>query len=208
MADAYGAAAAPGPRQLGPGPIDVDDFRDVIGRFVTGVTVVTTAVAGKQFAATVSALASLSLEPPMLLACLNRTSQTQSAIRKSRRFAVNILSEHQQHVARWCATKETTKLDAALTARGPTGMPVINDAVAYLECAVTDTIGGGTHTVFIGEVLHGHTTDRKPLVYYRGALGGFADILNVSQPPSRSSQRIHAGGSDSPSITAPRSARR
>jgi hypothetical protein len=122
-----GQAAGPGAAGgQGPGDrIDRDVFRDVIGRFVSGVSVVTTAVGGEQFAATVSALASVSLEPPMLLVCLNRTSATQEAITRSGRFAVSILAEHQHRLARWFATKEAAKLDAGVAAAGPAGLPVI-----------------------------------------------------------------------------------
>jgi flavin reductase (DIM6/NTAB) family NADH-FMN oxidoreductase RutF len=160
-------------------------FRDVIGRFVSGVTVVTAAVDGEEFAATVSALTSLSLEPPMLLVCLNRSSATQDAIARSGRFAVSVLAEHQQQLARWFATREAGKLDAVVATAGPAGLPVIREAVAYLECAVRDTARGGTHTVFLAEVVSGYPGRGQPLVYYRGALGGFADILNHSllRPP-------------------------
>jgi len=156
--------------------IDRDTFRDVIGRFVSGVTVVTTSADGQVSAATVSALASVSLEPPMLLICLNRSSVTQDAIARSGRFAVNILAEHQHQLARWFATKETGKLDPVVTATGPAELPIIKEAVAYLECSVCDTFRGGTHTIFLAKVLSGWPGSGQPLVYYRGTLGGFADI--------------------------------
>lgn len=173
-----GAAVNPARRDR----IHRDVFRDVIGRFVSGVTVVTATVDSEQFAATVSALASLSLEPPMLLACLNRSSATQAAIARSGRFAVSVLAEHQQQLARWFASKETAKLDAVVATAGPAGLPVIKEAVAYLECAVRDTARGGTHTVFLAEVISGCPGRGRPLVYYRGALGGFADILDCGLP--------------------------
>jgi 4-nitrophenol 2-monooxygenase / 4-nitrocatechol 4-monooxygenase, reductase component len=168
--------AEPGRPGRPPERIDRDAFRDVIGRFVSGVTVVTTSVGGEEFAATVSALTSVSLEPPMLLVCLNRTSTTQGAITRSGRFAVSILAEHQRQLARWFATKEAVKLDTVVAATGPGGLPVIREAAAYLECVVCDTAPGGTHTVFVAEVVRGWAGRGRPLVYYRGALGGFADI--------------------------------
>jgi 4-nitrophenol 2-monooxygenase / 4-nitrocatechol 4-monooxygenase, reductase component len=157
-----------------------DVYRDLIGRFVSGVTVVTTAAGGEEFGATVSALASLSLEPPMLLVCLNRSSATQEAIARSGRFAVSVLAEHQQQLARWFATKEASKLDPAVAAEGPAGLPVIRDAVAYLECSVRETAYGGTHAVFLAEVVSGTPGRGHPLVYYRGTLGSFADIASRS----------------------------
>jgi 4-nitrophenol 2-monooxygenase / 4-nitrocatechol 4-monooxygenase, reductase component len=170
------ATAEPGGPDRPPERIDQDAFRDVIGRFVSGVTVVTTAVGGEEFAATVSALTSVSLEPPMLLVCLNRTSMTQGAIATSGRFAVSILAEHQRQLARWFATKDPVKLDAVVAATGPGGLPVIREAAAYLECVVCETARGGTHTVFLAEVVRGWAGRGRPLVYYRGALGGFSDV--------------------------------
>jgi flavin reductase (DIM6/NTAB) family NADH-FMN oxidoreductase RutF len=152
--------------------IDREIFRDVIGRFVSGVTVVTASADGQVSAATVSALTSVSLEPPMLLICLNRSSATQDAIARSGRFVVNILAEHQQQLARWFATK----LNPVVTAAGPADLPVIREAVAYLECVVCDTFRGGTHTIFLAKVLSGWHGRGQPLVYYRGTLGSFADI--------------------------------
>jgi len=170
---AAGEPGAPGPPR---DRIGRDAFRDVMGRFVSGVTVVSAVADREQFAATVSALTSVSLEPPMLLVCLNRTSATQGAIARSGRFAVSILAEHQRQLARWFATKEAAKLDGVVAEAGPGGLPVIKEAVAYLECLVRDTARGGTHTVFLAEVVAGCAGCGRPLVYYRGALGGFADI--------------------------------
>jgi flavin reductase (DIM6/NTAB) family NADH-FMN oxidoreductase RutF len=172
------AGQLPPARARRQGHIDRDVFRDVIGRFVTGVTVVTTSASGQVWAATVSALASVSLEPPMLLICLNRSSATRDAIARSGCFAVSILAEHQQQLARWFATKETSKLDAVVTALGPAELPVIREAAAYLECAICDMFCGGTHTVFLAEVVSGRPGRGQPLVYYGGTLGSFADILD------------------------------
>jgi flavin reductase (DIM6/NTAB) family NADH-FMN oxidoreductase RutF len=181
--DAAQARRAAGTATVGQAPaagrrdhIDPDTFRDVMGRFVSGVTVVTTSADGQVSAATVSALTSVSLAPPMLLICLNRSSTTQDAIARSGRFAVNILAQHQHQLARWFATKETSKLDPVVTATGPGELPIIREAVAYLECAVCDTFRGGTHTIFLAKVLSGWPGRGQPLVYYRGTLGSFADI--------------------------------
>jgi flavin reductase (DIM6/NTAB) family NADH-FMN oxidoreductase RutF len=156
--------------------LDQAVFRDVIGRFASGVTVITTTVEDRDFGTTASAVSSLSMEPPMLLICLNRTSETREAIAKSDRFAVNILSEGQAEIASAFARKSPDKFAQAKVDRGPHGMPLIPGSLAQLECIVTETAVGGTHTVFFGEVRHAEGTDDAPLTYYRGRFGRFEDL--------------------------------
>lgn len=152
-------------------------YRDAIGRFASGVTVVTTATGGQDFGTTASAVSSLSMEPPMLLVCLNRTSETQRAILTSRRFAVNILGEDQAAIATRFATKSPTKFEGTDIVRGSGGAPLIAGALAQLECSVAETVTGGTHTVFLGVVEHAAATDGTPLAYYRGQFGRFEHEL-------------------------------
>lgn len=163
--------------------VDPELFRQVIGRLATGVAVVTTLSEGQSFGATVSALSSLSLEPPMLLVCLNRSSVTRSGVERAGRFAVNILAQHQQELALRFATKGTAKLDPHVSDLSRTGLPVIREAVGYLECVVVETARGGTHTVFMAAVVEASGTDGHPLVYYRG---GFGRFLLFSRPPGGS----------------------
>jgi hypothetical protein len=108
-----------------------DEFRDVIGRFATGVTVISTVVDGREFGTTASAVSSLSLEPPMLLACLDRTSETGAAIERAGSFAVNILGEEQEALARAFAVKSPTKFDAIEAEPGTTGAPLLAGARAH-----------------------------------------------------------------------------
>jgi flavin reductase (DIM6/NTAB) family NADH-FMN oxidoreductase RutF/DNA-binding GntR family transcriptional regulator len=157
--------------------IDRGVFRDVIGRFASGVTVVTTHVGERDFGTTASAVSSLSLEPPMLLICLNETSETQNAIRESGRFAVNILADDQSEVATRFATKSSSKFRPEDIARADSGMPLIAGALAQIECRVTNAVSGGTHTVFLAEVERATATDASPLTYYRGRFGRFEDTL-------------------------------
>jgi flavin reductase (DIM6/NTAB) family NADH-FMN oxidoreductase RutF len=148
------------------------EFRDVIGRFATGVTVVTTAVAGRWYGTTASAVTSLSLEPPMLLICLNAASATGTAIVRSARFAVNILAEGQGDLARRFATKAPDKFGGVQLTTGRHGIPLLDDALAHVECRVNEQVSGGTHTVFFGmaERVSGHAG--QPLAYFRGSFGG------------------------------------
>jgi flavin reductase (DIM6/NTAB) family NADH-FMN oxidoreductase RutF/DNA-binding GntR family transcriptional regulator len=158
--------------------IDRAEFQDVIGRFASGVTVVTTHVGERDYGTTASAVSSLSLEPPMLLICLNETSETQMAIRDAGRFAVNILSDHQSDVASRFATKSPSKFRPEDVVRARSGLPLIAGALAQIECRVTNAVTGGTHTVFLAEVEHAAAIDAHPLTYYRGRFGRFEDVLD------------------------------
>lgn len=146
-------------------------FRDVIGHFASGVTVVTTRDGEQPLGTTASAVSSLSLEPPMLLACLKQDSATRAGIAGSGRFAVNILSAGQEALAARFATKGAGKFDGVEVAEGPAGMPLIVGALAHVECAVADEVLGGTHSVFLGSALGASAGSGRPLAYFRGRFG-------------------------------------
>jgi flavin reductase (DIM6/NTAB) family NADH-FMN oxidoreductase RutF len=145
-------------------------FRDVIGRFASGVAVITTAVNGARYGATASAVTSLSLEPPMVLVCLNKASETQSAVLDSGAFCINILAEGQQDLAYQFAKKGDKFANVACD-EGLDGMPVLRGTLARLECRIEETVTGGTHTVFIGRVAVATGHEGAPLTYYRGRFG-------------------------------------
>jgi 4-nitrophenol 2-monooxygenase / 4-nitrocatechol 4-monooxygenase, reductase component len=151
--------------------IDQDSFRDVIGRFASGVTIITTSTDDTDFGTTASAVSSLSMDPPMLLICLNKTSDTQAAILASRRFGVNILHADQGQIAYQFAKKGGTKFDGVSTVRGVSGVPLVKDALAHVECEVTETVTGGTHVVFLARVIDAAGNDGEPLTYFRGRFG-------------------------------------
>jgi 4-nitrophenol 2-monooxygenase / 4-nitrocatechol 4-monooxygenase, reductase component len=153
-------------------------FRDVIGRFASGVTVITTTAEGTDFGTTASAVSSLSTEPPMLLICLNKTSDTQAAILQAGVFGVNILAEHQGQVAYQFARKGAAKFDGVGVRRGRTGVPLVVDALAHLECEVEETVVGGTHTVFLARVRQAAGTEGAPLTYFRGRFGRLESALD------------------------------
>lgn len=146
-------------------------FRDVVGRFASGVTVITTSAGGQQFGTTASAMSSLSLDPPMLLICLNRTSSTQAAVLESGTFAVNILSDGQEPLAGQFARKGDDKFTGVAVRYGHTGAPILDGSLATLECRTVETVTGGTHTVFLAEVLTAEARDLDPLTYFRGRFG-------------------------------------
>jgi 4-nitrophenol 2-monooxygenase / 4-nitrocatechol 4-monooxygenase, reductase component len=155
-----------------------DVYRDVIGRFASGVTVITTVADGGDHGTTASAVSSLSLEPPMLLICLNKTSDTQAAIVRSGVFGVNILAEHQDQVAYQFAKKGKDKFAGVTLQRGRTGVPLVRDALAHLECEVEETVTGGTHTVFLARVQAAAGSEGTPLTYFRGRFGRLESALD------------------------------
>lgn len=155
--------------------VDQNVFRDVIGRFASGVTVITTRVGDTDYGTTASAVSSLSMEPPMLLICMNRTSETGQAIHESGRFTVNILGEHQGEIAKHFATKGADKFSGVEIERGLDDLPHVANALGHLDCAVSETATGGTHTVFLSLVEQASATDGSPLTYYRGRFGRFED---------------------------------
>lgn len=155
-----------------------DGYRDVIGRFASGVTVITTVAGGTDHGTTASAVSSLSLDPPMLLVCLNRTSETQAAILEAGVFGVNILAEHQGQVAYQFAKKGADKFDGLAVDRGRSGVPLVRGALAHIECEVEETVTGGTHTVFLARVRAAAGTDAAPLTYFRGRFGRLESALD------------------------------
>ena len=157
--------------------VDENLFRDAISRFATGVTVITTHAAGADHGTTASAVSSLSLDPPMLLICLNKSSATQAAIHDAGFFAVNILGDGQADLAHQFARKSTEKFDGVDLIRHETGAPILAEALAYFECRVSELATGGTHTVFLAEVIGASAREGSPLTYFRGKFGRFENAL-------------------------------
>ena len=153
---------------------DATVFRRVIGNFMTGVVVITTTHDDAPRGMTVSAVSSLSLDPPMLLICLNAASSTQEAVRRSGRFAVNILAEHQGHVAeRFARPGSDDKFGDLDTQPGRSGVPLLSGVLATVECRVAEVVGGGTHRIFLAEAVHAEAAEGSPLAYFRGRFGKF-----------------------------------
>lgn len=151
--------------------VDKDVFRRAMGRFATGVTVVTTQHEGRSHGMTLSAMTSLSLEPPMLLICVNKAAPTERAISASGRFVVNILADHQERVARRFAKPAKDKFEGIDTFTDALGAPIIAGSLAYFECTVGARSTGGTHTIFTGDVCRAQIYERRPLLYYGAEFG-------------------------------------
>jgi 4-nitrophenol 2-monooxygenase / 4-nitrocatechol 4-monooxygenase, reductase component len=161
-------------------PCDQAVFREVVGHFATGVAVITARRDGQDFGLTASAVASLSLEPPMLLVCLNRASVTHGALTAAGAYGVNVLTDEQAEIAiRFAGTERRTKFAGLRLHYGPLGQPLLTDALARLECRVSETVSAGTHTVFLGTVAHAEATPGSPLTYFRGRFGRFLDPVSA-----------------------------
>jgi 3-hydroxy-9,10-secoandrosta-1,3,5(10)-triene-9,17-dione monooxygenase reductase component len=146
-------------------------FRDTIGHFATGVTVVTVAGADGPAGMTTNAVSSLSLDPLLLLVCFDNTSRTLPVVRECRRFAVNVLRAGQDDLARVFASKRVAaEKFAAVTHRIDHGVPVLDDALAWIACDLRDLHPAGDHTIGIGAVTHMDHDEAggAPLVWFRG----------------------------------------
>src|SRR6266849_4940199 len=127
-------------------------FRQVISHFASGVTVITTREQSTNYGLTASAVTSLTLEPPMLLVCINKNTGTQAAISRTRVFAVNILDEGQADLAYRFAKPQSDKFQDVEFSYGQFGEPLLAGALAHIECRVAADVEAGTHRVFLGEV--------------------------------------------------------
>jgi len=157
-------------------PVTSTDFRTALSRFASGVTVVTTVdAAGKKFGITVSAFCSVSLEPPLVLICIEKTTGSHHAFEQSGRFTVNILTEEQANISEHFATLIADKFAAGDHAVDEHGVPLLPSSLATLQCSLFKTLDGGDHSIFIGLVEHVIVRDAGPLVYFKGGYHTIAE---------------------------------
>ena len=153
-----------------------DDFRRVLGHFASGVTIVSTCDAdGRPTGLTASAFSSVSLEPPLILVCVDHKSQSYPALRERGRFAVNILAVDQEAVSRRFASQRLDKFDGVPHRITDLGVPVVEGAIAQLECITVSMHVEGDHTIFVGRVERAGTAGGDPLLYSRGRYERLAD---------------------------------
>jgi flavin reductase (DIM6/NTAB) family NADH-FMN oxidoreductase RutF len=154
-------------------PIDDAHFRLAMSHFASGVTIVTTSHDGKLFGMTVASFASLSLHPPLVLVCIERSVKTHDAIAAAGKFGVSILSGAQADISSKFASRNEDKFGGVELVPGEMDVPLIAGALTAIECRVYDQLPGGDHSIFIGEVLKIHTTEGDPLLYFRS---GYREI--------------------------------
>ncbi|MBM4435031.1 MAG: flavin reductase family protein [Chloroflexi bacterium] len=144
------------------------EMRRVAGAFATGVTVVTAAHGVVPCGLTVNSFASVSLEPPLVLVCISRRARAHSGIEAAGGFAVNVLAEGQEGVARLFASLAEDKFTGLDHRPSPAGHPLLAGTCAWLDCEVVASHAAGTHTIHVGRVTALDTTARPPLLFHRG----------------------------------------
>jgi flavin reductase (DIM6/NTAB) family NADH-FMN oxidoreductase RutF len=154
------------------------EFRDALGAYATGVTVVTAIGPSGPSGATANAVTSLSLDPPMMLACLDRDSRTLTSVRAAGRFGVNALAAGQEELALRFAAKdpEPAKWEGVEWEERH-GSPRLADALMWVACELRDLIDGGDHLICTGTVLEAESRDAEPLLFHHGA---YRDLLSES----------------------------
>ena len=154
--------------------LDPKEFRNTLGKFATGVTVVTADNSEVRRGMTANAFSSVSLEPPLVLVCVDNNAEFLKVIREAKKFAVNFLSEEQKSASDWFAGKgrdaEDQFADIPFEA-GENGAPLLTGTLASLECETHEELPGGDHVIVIGRVtkITAEDTMRPPLLFYGGA---------------------------------------
>ncbi len=149
--------------------INRDEFRAALGRFASGVTIITTVdAAGHKHGITVSAFCSVSLAPPLILVCIERRTGSHHAFEQNEFFAVNILREDQQHLSNRFASHLPDKFDGIEYTVNEHGIPVLKDVLVNLECRRVNAHENGDHTIYIGAIERSTVGDGSPLVYFHG----------------------------------------
>ncbi|NHC45751.1 flavin reductase family protein [Motilibacter aurantiacus] len=159
-----------------PVPPDPDAFRRVVGRFATGVTVLTTTWGGNDYGMTANAFTSVSLDPLLVLVCVDIEARFHDAAVSAGVWGVSILGQHDRATAGWLATRGRPlhgQLERVPFVRGAaTGVPLLSTALATLECTTHAVHDGGDHSILVGEVRSAATpADDEPLLWYRGQYG-------------------------------------
>jgi flavin reductase (DIM6/NTAB) family NADH-FMN oxidoreductase RutF len=148
-------------------PIPASDFRRTLGQFATGITIVTTRDAeGRPMGLTVNAFASVSLDPPLVLVCIDNRSETHGGFEASGVFGVSVLSEEQESWSRRFASPGHEKFSPKDLLIGETGVALVPGALAHIECRVAARLPGGDHTIYVGEVLRLRVAPGRPLLYH------------------------------------------
>jgi flavin reductase (DIM6/NTAB) family NADH-FMN oxidoreductase RutF len=152
-----------------------EEFRRALGSFTSGVTVVTIKSAdGALHGITVSAFSSVSLEPPLVLICVDKRASIHEHLKEGCHFAVNVLAQDQQEVSRRFSSRDVDRFNGTVYREGQTGSPLIDGAIAYVECRIVHAYPGGDHTIFVGQVEASGASEGTPLAYFRGSYARLA----------------------------------
>jgi flavin reductase len=155
------------------GRLSPAEFRKAMGCFATGVTIITLDLEGEVHGMTANAFASVSLDPPLLLVCVDHSARTHAHMHAKKRFGINILAENQRKISEYYALPVHTHDHAEEEAgarfdRTAKGTPILHGALAYLECKLQTAQDAGDHTIFIAEVEDVVVREGEPLLFFRG----------------------------------------
>jgi 3-hydroxy-9,10-secoandrosta-1,3,5(10)-triene-9,17-dione monooxygenase reductase component len=155
-------------------PPDPATFRTVLGHFATGVTIITALQDDEPVGMAVNSFTSVSLDPQLVLFCAAKSSSTWPSIQASGKFAANILDEDGEETCRRFAQKGVERFAHLAYTIGRSGSPVLDHALAFVDCETIAEHDGGDHTIVVGKVLElGYKSEGKPLLFYRGGYGRF-----------------------------------
>ncbi|MGH7949165.1 MAG: flavin reductase family protein [Candidatus Binataceae bacterium] len=150
-------------------PIEKNELRRVMGHFATGVTVITTLRnSGELHGLTANAFTSVSLVPPLLLICVDKKAESYPCFDETKVFTVNVLAHDQEAVSRKFAVSGGDKFHGVAFHSGANGAPILDGALAYIECKVVQAFDGGDHTIYLGEIEQAEAREGKPLMFFRG----------------------------------------
>jgi flavin reductase (DIM6/NTAB) family NADH-FMN oxidoreductase RutF len=147
--------------------VDSAAFRQACGKFATGITIVTVmGPDGLPHGMTVNSFTSVSLEPPLVLVCIDRKAAILPKLQAARYFGINVLAEEQQALSTQFARRGTDRFESVPWFAGELGVPLLDGALAHYECSVASVTEGGDHLIFIAEVQHLQCFAGRPLLYY------------------------------------------
>lgn len=149
--------------------LDSKEQRRILGKFATGVTVASTKIGDETWGMTANAVTSLSLDPPLVILCIQREGQSRAKFEEGGCFALNILSAEQQEISDRFAFKGPKDFSGLETTTAETGAPILKDALGWVDCKLKEILRGGDHDIFVGEIVAGGAADEgAPLLYFGG----------------------------------------
>jgi flavin reductase (DIM6/NTAB) family NADH-FMN oxidoreductase RutF len=149
--------------------MDANTFRQLLSHFASGIAIVTACDGERDVGMTVSAFCSVSLSPPLVLVCVDRSASMHDLLLRHPRLGISIMaSEHEAHCRRFADKNETCRFHGVSCTRGESSVLLLDDAMAHLECQLVHHCHAGDHTIFIAEVERGAMRDGQPLLYFRG----------------------------------------
>ena len=169
-------------------PVDAQTFRDVLSRWASGITIVTCADGGRVHGMTASSFTSLSLDPPLVLVCVGKGKLTHALIEAEGQFGVHILDPEMTEISDRCAGfrgEEAHWLDDLPRRTEVTGAPILEGALAWMDCKLWKALDGGDHTIFIGELQAGGCAEGRPLLWFQRGYHELGEGCDGRDPASR-----------------------